>query len=52
MTIDIRSCSDTDDLRASMASIWHYFGLPPTDEAVGNFADSCQLQQQPRRTEP
>ena len=38
MTIDIRSCSDTDDLRASMASIWHYFGLPPTDEAVGNFA--------------
>ena len=38
MTIEIRSCSDTDDLRASMASIWHYFGLPPTDEAVGNFA--------------
>lgn len=38
MTIDIRSCSDTDDLRASMASIWHYFGLPPTDEAVGNFS--------------
>ena len=37
MTIDIRRCEGADDLRASMASIWHYFGLSPTDEAVGNF---------------
>ncbi|MCC0003770.1 MAG: GNAT family N-acetyltransferase [Methylobacteriaceae bacterium] len=38
MPIEIRACADAADLRASMASIWHYFGLPPTDEAVGNFA--------------
>ena len=38
MTIDIRPCATIDDLRASMASIWHYFGLPPTEEAVGNFS--------------
>lgn len=34
----IESCADIEELRASMASIWRYFGLPPTDEAVGNFA--------------
>lgn len=38
MTIEIRTCADAEDLRASMSSIWHYFGLPPTEEAVGNFA--------------
>jgi len=38
MSIEIRKCADADELRASMSSIWHYFGLPPTDEAVGNFA--------------
>lgn len=38
MTIEIQTCADVADLRASMSSIWHYFGLPPTDEAVGNFA--------------
>ncbi|MFT4097852.1 MAG: GNAT family N-acetyltransferase [Rhodoblastus sp.] len=38
MAADIRVCASVDELRASMASIWHYFGLPPTDEAVGNFA--------------
>lgn len=38
MTIEIRKCADAEELRASMSSIWHYFGLPPTDEAVGNFA--------------
>ena len=38
MTIDISTCADAEELRASMSSIWHYFGLPPTDEAVGNFA--------------
>ena len=39
MTLTIRQCADVDELRASMASIWHYFGLPPTEEAVGNFAE-------------
>lgn len=39
MSITIRKCTDVADLKASMSSIWHYFGLPPTDEAVGNFAE-------------
>lgn len=38
MPAEIRPCATTDELRASMASIWRYFGLPPTDEAVDNFA--------------
>ena len=38
MSIEVTRCTDEGDLRASMSSIWHYFGLPPTDEAVGNFA--------------
>lgn len=38
MPIEIHACADIADLRASLASIWHYFGLPPTDEAVDNFA--------------
>ncbi|MDE2364452.1 MAG: GNAT family N-acetyltransferase [Hyphomicrobiales bacterium] len=37
MNLRIRPCADEDELRASMSSIWHYFGLPPTPEAVGNF---------------
>jgi len=39
MSIEIRKCADVADLRASMSSIWHYFGLPPTDEAVANFSE-------------
>ncbi|HMN74103.1 MAG TPA: GNAT family N-acetyltransferase [Rhodoblastus sp.] len=38
MSIEVTRCADEAGLRASMSSIWHYFGLPPTDEAVGNFA--------------
>ncbi|MFV0281463.1 MAG: GNAT family N-acetyltransferase [Rhodoblastus sp.] len=38
MNIIIDRCADIADLRASMSSIWHYFGLPPTEEAVANFA--------------
>jgi predicted acetyltransferase len=37
MTLNIERCETVEDLRASMASIWHYFGLPPTPEAVDNF---------------
>ncbi|MFO1114184.1 MAG: GNAT family N-acetyltransferase [Beijerinckiaceae bacterium] len=38
MAVEIERCASVDELRASMSSIWHYFGLPPTDEAVANFA--------------
>lgn len=38
MAVGIERCADVEELRASMSSIWHYFGLPPTEEAVGNFA--------------
>ena len=34
----IAACTSVDELRASMAPIWRYFGLPPTDEAVDNFS--------------
>ncbi|MEJ0075949.1 MAG: GNAT family N-acetyltransferase [Alphaproteobacteria bacterium] len=34
----VRPCSNTDEMRAAMAPIWHYFGLNlPTDDAIKHF---------------
>lgn len=38
MTIEIRACGDAEDLRAAIAPIWRYFGLPPTEQALDNLA--------------
>lgn len=38
MSFVIRAGENTDDVRAAIAPIWHYFGHAPTDEAVLDFA--------------
>ena len=38
MSIEVRPCNSVDELRAALTPIWHYFGRPPADEQVANFA--------------
>ena len=36
--MQVRACANTDERRAAMAPIWHYFGQnPPSDDAIKHF---------------
>src|SRR6478672_6750342 len=36
--MQVRPCANTDEMRAAMAPIWHYFGQnPPSEDAIKHF---------------
>jgi predicted acetyltransferase len=38
MSVEVRPCSSTEELREALSPIWHFFGGGPTDESAARFS--------------